>query len=489
MSVMTWLFFVRYVLKRIYMFFFAVCILSAALLCAVHAEEELASGIYTIKNQADGTYLNAFDFAYAKDGYAYTAKYSGEEGENILLIQQEDGTYLLYPQSESGKYAFYVSDSAAGTRICKSEELTSGSYFRISNDGNGYVISTAEGNVLGTTEKQALYRMRLVTTETYSGEATQLWDLEAVPLSNFTLKTVTDEVRVNSVSAVYAVVTPAYMRNFVTWSSSDESIVMIDDDGTFCALSAGTATVTATINDLCASIDVTVVDEDAPTWYSQHLAYDGGWHAADLTDVYFYSGSYKRFIINGFNRGMDWMDEGCAITAVAIVLRNLGARYEKGYDFRFEADGDLEADPYTVALANTGNRGLTESKGTLYYNPILMNLRVITANFTLYGQPITYTQTYGVSKKRLKETLDQHPEGVIVSMKNSYNGSHYIVVTECINPTAADPNDYRFKISDPSGLHGSKDGEDVLFEKSISYVTMRYRYSNFVSMIYFDIVE
>ena len=80
--------------------------LSAALLCAVHAEEELASGIYTIKNQADGTYLNAFDFAYAKDGYAYTAKYSGEEGENILLIRQDDGTYLLYPQSESGKYAF-----------------------------------------------------------------------------------------------------------------------------------------------------------------------------------------------------------------------------------------------------------------------------------------------------------------------------------------------------------------------------------------------
>ena len=477
-------------MKRIYMFFFAVCILSAALLLGVQAGgEDIASGIYTIKNQADGTYLNAFDFSYADGGYAYTAKYSGEEGENILVIQQEDGTYLLYPQSESGKYAFCVTDSAVGTRVSKSEELTIGSYFRISNDGNGYVISTPEGNVLGTTEKQALYRMRLVTTEVYSGEGTQLWDLESVPLSNFTLKTVTDEVSVNSVSAVYAVVTPAYMRNFVTWSSSDESIVMIDDDGTFCALSAGTVTVTATINDLSASIEVTVVDKEAPTWYSQHLAYDGGWHADDLADVYFYSGSYKRFIINGFNRGLDWMDEGCAITAVATVLRNLGARYEKGYDFRFEADGNLEADPYTVALANTGNRGLTESKGTLYYNPVLMNLRVITSNFTLYGQPLTYTQTYGVSKKSLKETLDKHPEGVIVAMKNSYNGSHYIVVTECVNPTAADPNDYRFRICDPSGLHGTQDGEHVLFEKSISYVTMRYRYSSFVSMIYFDIVE
>lgn len=470
------------------MFFVAVFLFSALLLCVAYAEEGLASGIYTIKNKADGTYLNAFDVAYADGGYAYTAKYSGEEGENILLIQQENGSYLLYPQSESGKYAFCVSDSAVGTRITKSEELTSGSYFYISGDENGYVLSTADGKVLGVTEKQALYRMQLVLTEEYTGADTQLWVLESMPLSSFELKTVADEIRVNSVSAVYAVVKPAYLRNFVTWSSSDESILMIDDDGTFCALSAGTATVTATINDVSESIDVKVVEKAAFTWYSQHLAYDGGWHGGELENVYFYSGSYKRFIINGFNRGLDWMDEGCALTAVAIVLHNLGARYEDAYDFRFEADKNLEADPYTVALANTNSRGLTESKGTLYYNPILINLRTITSNFTLYGQPITSTQTYSVTKKRLKEALDAHPEGVIVAMKNTYNGSHYIVVTECVNPTAEDPNDYRFRISDPSGLHGTSDGDDVLFEKSISYVTMRYRYSHFVSMIVFDIV-
>ncbi len=458
------------------------------MLCADAETAELESGVYTIKNIGDGTYLNAFDFTYADGGYAYTAKYSGEEGENILLIRKEDGTYLLYPQSESGKYAFYVPKDTAGMRVSKAEEPTNGSCFQIRNDGNGYVISTMEGYALGTTDKQALHRMRLVMTEVYSGEDTQLWELEPVPLSAFELKTVTDEVSVNSVSAVYAVVTPAYMRNFITWSSSDESIVMIDDDGSFCALSAGTATVTATIRDISKSIEVTVVEKEAPTWYSQHLAYDGGWHGGDLSDVYFYSGSYKRFIINGYNRNLDWMDEGCAITAVAMVLRNLGARYENGYDFRFEADGDLEADPYTVALANSGNRGLTESKGTLYYNPVLMNLRVITSNFTLYGQPITYTQTYGVSKKSIKEALDAHPEGVIIGMKNTYNGSHYIVGTECVNPTAPNPNDYRFKIYDPSGLHGTADGENVLFEKSISYVTMRYRYSHFTTMVYFDIV-
>ena len=480
--------FMRFNVKRGYIFLLAVCLFSALTLFSVCAEEELASGIYTIRNKADGTYLNAFDLAYAKDGCAYTAKHSGEEGENILLIRQEDGSYLLYPQSEGGAYAF-TAGNAIGSRVSKAKEITESSYFRIRKEEGGYVIRTADENVLGITQKEVLYRLRLVLTEAYNGADTQLWDIQAVPLSSFELKTVTDEVPLNTVSAVYAVVKPAYMRNFVKWSSSDESIVMIDDDGSFCALSPGTATVTATINEFSASIQVKVVDKAAPTWYSQHLTKNGGWRADELADVYFYSGSYKRFIINGFNRTLDWMDEGCAIASVAIVLKNLGARYTNGYDFRFEADGNVEADPYTVALANTGNRGLTESKGTLYYNPVLTNLRAITSRFTLYGQPLDYTLSYGVTKKKLKAALDEHPEGVIVSMKNSYNGSHYIVITECTNPTAANPNDYRFKIYDPSGLHGKTDGEDVLFEKSISYITMRYRYTHMVSMIVFDIVE
>ena len=166
---------------------------------------------------------------------------------------------------------------------------------------------------------------------------------------------------------------------------------------------------------------------------------------------------------------------------MATVLKNLGARYEKGYDFRFDADGNLEADPYTVALANTNSKGLQGPSGTLYYNPVMMSLHNITSNFKLYGQPLTYKTTYGVTKAKLKEALDAHPEGVIVYMQNRHNGSHYIVVTECINPDAAKANDYKFKIYDPSGLTGP-DGNNVAFEKSISYVTMRYRYSNMVSM-------
>lgn len=454
-------------------------------LCIGINADGLTSGVYTVQNIGDGTYLNAFDRSYSKAGYAYTDKHSGEEGENILVIANDDGTYLLYPQSEVGKYAFCVTEDKVGERVSKSAEITDGSHFRIVRQENGFSIETASGNVLGVTENKTLYRKELVMTEEKTLVNSQLWEFIEVPVSSVELKTVANKVKVNSVSAVYAIVKPSYMANFAEWQSSNESVIMIDDDGSFCALSEGVATVTATVSGISASIEVEVVSDDAFTWYSQHLAEKGGWHAKELEKVYFYSGSYKRFIINGFNRGLDWMDEGCAITSAAIILKNLGARYNDGYDFRFDADGNLEADPYTVALANTNNKGLASPSGTLYYNPVLMNLKAITTNFTLYGQPLTYKTTYGVTKAKLKEAVDEHPEGVIVHMENRYNGSHYIVVTECLNPDATKVNDYKFKIYDPSGLYGP-DGDGVAFENSISYVTMRYRYSNMVSMSVID---
>lgn len=469
----------------------AIAMLFAALLClsAFSAEEQtdtqLQSGVYTIYNLSDGTYLNTFDFRYSAGGYAYVDKFSGEEGETVLILLQEDGTYLLYPQSEAGKYAYYA--AGVGDRVAKSEKLTDASYFRIVPKENGYSIVTKDGNALGITENKLLYKMKLVLAEESVDADTQTWGFDPVPVSSLELKMVSKTVAVNSVSAVYALVKPSYMKHAVKWESSDERILLIDDDGSFCALSEGKATVTATVDGISATMEVTVVDKDAFTYYSQHHTAGGTWNGEDLSKVYFYSGTYKRFLINGYNRGLDWMDAGCAITSAAIVLHNLGARYEDGYDFRMEADGNLEADPYTVALANSGNRGLTSNSGTLYSSPVMMNLRSLTSRFTLYGQPLEAKSYSGVTKAKLKELLETHPEGIIVAMKNTYNGSHYIVVTECVNPDAERANDYQFKIYDPSGLH-RVDGEDVLFEKSISYVTMRYRYYNMHTIITFDFV-
>lgn len=476
---------------RKYLTVFLATLFSLCLSFAIMADDSgnavLEDGIYNIKNTSSGEYLNVYDFSYNKDGYAYTDTKHDEEGENILVLRQDDGSYLLYPQSENGEYALYsVKDDGA---IAKSEEITERSSFTVRPYGDGYIISDVDGMPLSVGDK-TLHKKKLVVKNDAGESSADKWEFSKVEVSSLELKMVTTscKVKVNSVSAVYAVTKPKYMKQFVEWSSSDESVIMMDTDGTFCALGTGVATVTAKLGDLTESIDVTVVEEDAFTWYSQHLAYDGGWHGGELANVYFQSGAYRRFIINGFNRGLDWMDQGCFLTSIAMVMHNLGARYEGGYDFRFDADGALEIDPYTAALANSNNRGLTSSKGTLYNNPILISYGRLNSAYTLHGRPIRFTQSFGVSKASLKAALDKHPEGVIVCMKNSYNGTHYIVVTECINPDAASASDYRFMIYDSAGLRASH-GNHVSFELSISYDDMRYRYSHMRSMIVFDIVE
>lgn len=445
-------------------------------------------GIYTFSNAASGKTLNTFNMEYTTGGYGYTDSTADESGAHMRLIANEDGSYRIYPQSEEGKYAFHAEHFSADARLCKSETVTPASAFDICRDGEWYVILLQGTDLaLGAGNGKTLYRKPLVTFSPYTGADTQKWCMTPVEISSFELKTVAECVNVNTVSAVYALVTPSYMKEQVTWASDNEDVVLMDTDGSFCALSAGTATVTATVGEMTRSLTVTVVNQPAYTWYSQHAATAGGWHGGELSGVYFYAGAYKRFIIDRYNRGLDWMDTGCAIASVAMVMHNLGARYAAGYDFRFEKDGDLEADPYVTALANTRNRGLTEDSGTLYYNPIMMNLRELTANYTLFGKKLTYTERHTVTKQLLKEALDTHPEGVIVHLQRGAN-THYIVVASCVNPQVSDPRDYRFIVYDPAAQERSE-GDGVLFEDSISYEKIYYRYSSMTSMITFDLAE
>ena len=216
------------------------CICTA--FAAEPSEITLDSGIYTIKNKLNNQNLNAFDFSYSKEGFAYTAEASGDEGENILIVKQSDGSYLLYPQSEMGEYAFFVSDG----KLAKAKELSPAAYFTLELDGGAYIIKDKDGLAL-TLGGETLYKKPLVNACEYDGGDAQKWELTKVSVTSFELKTVARDKRVklNSVSAVYAVVTPSYMKNFIKWYSSDESVLLIDDDGSFCAVGVRKATVTA----------------------------------------------------------------------------------------------------------------------------------------------------------------------------------------------------------------------------------------------------
>ena len=91
------------------------------------------------------------------------------------------------------------------------------------------------------------------------------------------------------------------------------------------------------------------------------------------------------------------------------------------------------------------------------------------------GKSIKTSTYYYANKKMIKEQLDLHPEGVIIGMDSRYMGSHYIVITQCINPDAQNPNDYQFLVCDPAA-YNPKDGNNVLFEQSTSYKDFYYRY-------------
>lgn len=446
---------------------------------------DVDSGVYKIKNKATGYYLSAFDLDSDNEGCAHVTSGGADGADAVFVEKQPDGTFLLYPLGEGGEYPLSVDFFDAGANIRKAIEVSERSYFTIADSGEGYVFSPNDGVAIGATEEVLLGGKTLVLCEAYSGVDTQLWTLEPVAATSLELKTVSERVRKNSVSAVYALVQPTYLKHFIKWTSSDESLLLIDDDGSFCALDDGIVTVTATIGDISRSIEVDIRDADAFTWYSQHLVSDGGWRGDELKNVYFYSGVHERYIINGFNKNIDWMDQGCYITSVAMLLHNLGARYTDGYDFRFDVEGNLEIDPYVASLSNSRNHGIYTSSGTLYGDPISVNIAAIASNVTLHGRPITITRTGGFSKKALKEMLDKHPEGVIVGMHMGQD-SHYIVVYECLNPYA-NPSEYRFQIFDSAGLRRNH-ADDVAFEKSMSYLTIGYRYSNMISMTVVDIV-
>lgn len=460
------------------------CVMLAVLPAAAN-DGGVESGVYTVCHTESGLYLDCFNHAYAAGGYAYADRASGRDGQMIYFDRQADGTYLLYPQSENGGFAFRIENNEIGARIEKSEKIDELSYFDVTAE-NGSVRISPHGSplVLGVSAKQKLYRKTLFTLEEAAGGSA--FTLSPVAVTSLSLKTVGENLRVNSVGTVYAVITPACMKKNLRWSCSDEAVLLLDDDGSFCAIGTGEVTVTAAVGDVSASITFTVTNAPAFTFYSQHMTAGGGWHAEELRDISFYAGAFKRFIIPGFNHGLDWMDQGCGITSIATVLHNLGARYNDGYDFRFEADGNIEADPYTVALANTGNIGLTEESGTLYGNPILIYLSNITSRFTLYRRPIVATETPISSVKAVRDALKEHPEGVIVYMQYGEN-SHYAVFTECLNPAENNPAYLRFRIYDPAAtLRGF--GDNVLFEESMSYMT-GYRYGSVVKMITFSLKE
>ena len=131
----------------------------------------LEDGVYTLRNAADGKYLNTFNMEYTSGGYGYTDTAVGESGEHMLLKVNADGSYSIRPQSEEGKYAFHAESMGEHPRLCKSEAVTALSAFDICRDGDAYaVLLHGTELALSTGSGKTLYRKALVTIEPRSEE-------------------------------------------------------------------------------------------------------------------------------------------------------------------------------------------------------------------------------------------------------------------------------------------------------------------------------
>lgn len=457
----------------------------------------IESGVYRIRNLEIGKYIDAYDFAYDPQGSAYLEEKNGGEAQDIYVKRLQDGTYILYPQSEGGKYALsFKGGRYFGSTVTKKEGSEKTEKFVIYASSVGtYTISPAVSSgdpvTLSVSDQLSRYKDNYLSFEKYTGKPDQQWVFEPIEVEGISLAFVSTKVKLYAVGKLYATLAPYnFNATNVKWESENEKILMIDSDGNYSAIAPGTVKVTAKLGKHSASCMITVSKDSAFTWYSQHSIANSDWNATALSNIYFTSGGVrKRFMIDKYGRGSDWMDEGCYVASIAMILNNLGAKLTEGYDFRSGQSGNLPADPYTVALANSGNYGAPTAKSVLYGNPILVSRANIDARFNVGGKSVVSEMTYNVSKKAIKAALDEHPEGVVIYFSRpSRNRTHYMVFTRCLNPEEKNPNKYIFEVCDSASYDASR-GDHVPFEKSISYTSEGYRMTNAVSMITWNVVD
>ncbi len=465
------------------------------------SEVELREMVCRIKNVGSGLYLDSYKYTLYTDGKSYLEEYSQESlGQVFHISPNSDGTFRIIPQNDSGAYAYSYLINGSDGLIHKTKspsETVSDSFDIIEHTDNMFIIAPSNledgTKVLSQSDKLSKYNDPYTELLPLAEEeSNQLWIIEPVKTEKLTVVYTSTKVRQYTSGRFFARKHPYNIfTDDIKWSSSNEEVLMVGEDGTWCALNIGTATVTASVESVSISFKVTVSAKDAFTWYSQNNIFTSDWDATQLLSLKFKSNGYVRyFAVDSKELGGSycWMDEGCGNASMAMILNNLGAVKTNGYDFRSGQTGNLVADPYTVALANTGNYGPTSANVTLNSNPIYMRWDYVARQFNIDGKTLTLkNESYGVTRSRIRDLLKEHPEGVIIQLQRG-SKNHYIVFTECVNPNEKYNSQLKFMVCD-SAAYIPENGDYVPFEQSTSYLAEYYRYANITSVAYLTFAE
>ena len=454
----------RKILRLSAVFLFALTAAFASALC-VNADTDVPQdgGYYTVSD-AEGRCLSL-----SEDG---VCKAETAESEQTMLRAElrDDGGYGLCSAAYGAR--LYYSD-IAGIHTEPTEDSSELRLRGCVEHGDHFLCAERDGAEVyfAFTAGEDGGMLLTVTSEPACGWRAELCRPQKMTLSMNTVKT-----RPYVAYTDLRVVTePAYFAKYTEWDSSDRRVLVVDDNGDFCALTEGDVVITVRFGDTVLTCEVNVSNDNRFAWYSQNNVSTGGWNGDALSGLYYIGdGMKKRCAANNSTKKTDWMSEGCSLCSIAQVLNNMGARYTDGYDFRSGISGNIMADPYTVALANLGHKGPEQGNVTLYGDPIMTRHNAIAAAFNVKGKTVTVKQKYAVTKKAIKEALDECPWGVIVCFENKAYGTHYITFNRCLNPDAETPNDYIFTISDPAAVEPTI-ASDTVFEESYAYKVLHYR--------------
>ena len=263
--------------------------------------------------------------------------------------------------------------------------------------------STGEISGIPTTAEESTFT---VTATNDSGSDSKAFILTVTqPVTSVTLDKNTLELYTGSSENLTATVAPDNATNkTVTWSSSDNTVATVDNNGNVTAVKEGTATITATAADgsgCSATCTVTVTDKiytisADPTALNFGSAYTGYSQPAAQTVTLTNTGNQQVTVTlptaNDFiiTAGTGFTDGSAAIKPGETAT------------FTVQPKAGLSAGTYSDTIAVTGNGGVTSS---------------ITASFTVKSQPPTIPPT--VSEKTIDAIQDAEPgETVTVDLSH-----------------------------------------------------------------------